>query len=905
MKRFISLTTLPAILLGSVLSLSFMPAFADPGDVDDNPPGLFELGLNEDTLEDTDILITKGPNSGTLDPRANILGCMGADAENPAVDVCGNWSVDRGTDTSPLGNGPDWADLFTGEMYVNDPLAETPYYYVVPSFKDAVQLNGGYIETGSNSFEDFIDYGGLVAVFVGDDISAGNAVDDTTMVSDGSDSNDDLIDTYAWGTDSVPSKDDITNTYCYATTHTNLGEDLMIYCGVERLSNDGSSHVDIELNKNYVGLDEDPPCDKDVCWMVGDRAEGDLLVSLDFTNGGDFGSLEIRRWNDDEEANGGQTWGDPVVELDSEGCNDEIINGITIPAGAACAFNNNDFINGGPWPNFIKDVVPIDTDPSFENGMLPRNAFSEFGLNVSEILGANQCISYIQVKTRTSHSFTSQLKDFAVRPFPICGSTIRTEIRNADGNADLTGQTVKVGTDIYDWAEVSTTGPGITDDPTGVVDFYLYPNGTCSGPSSAEDLGNVLAGGTPDDNLATAQTDIFYDLGPGTWSFHADFISDNDDFPSTSLLPEHCEVITIEQYEPFISTQIHESGGHSPDIQGDTVYVGLTIHDHAYLTLNPAFSAAPQPTGNVDFKLYSTIDCSGEFTSLSGAIDSNWEAVTADNIPAGDTVLSYSASYAGDTFFKATVDEICEPLEIIKYDSALRTEIHAGSTHGADLQGSQQAVLTSVHDHAYWWETTGASSLPAPTGDVTFQLFANLTCAGTPQSSYGGINWENATDSLTQMGVPLPDPPGGTYDAMTAVFTPPFGPMSIKATWAEDANYHGSEAACESLEIYKLNPTVVTKVKVHDLAQVSGSGPVPTGTVTFKTYRTNDCTGEFESEVVTLTDGGAEQVTTPEQVLEIGADVASYLAEYSGDPVYEGKIHDCEVVTFSHYIPTP
>jgi len=38
----------------------------------------------------------------------------------------------------------------------------------------------------------------------------------------------------------------------------------------------------------------------------------------------------------------------PVVALSSEGCNPKIINGHRIAAGAACAFNNNDDINGGP-----------------------------------------------------------------------------------------------------------------------------------------------------------------------------------------------------------------------------------------------------------------------------------------------------------------------------------------------------------------------------------------------------------------------------------------------------------------------------------------------------------------------------------------------------------------------------
>lgn len=896
MKKCRSFLTIPIALLGIVLSLCVfaLPAYAADGDVDDNPPGLFEMGFNEDMLEDNDLTIPKGPNRGKLDPRANILGCLAADANPLDDDACGVWSAqnpdtNRTSSSPPMGLGPDWGDLFTGVMNVNEPGADPLYYFVVPEFTDLIGL----------PVEDFIDYGALAAVFVGDHISASSAVDDTTMVSDGSDANNDAIVTYAWGTDSVPSKDDITNAYCYATTKPDIGspdEDLLIYCGVERLSNDGSSHVDIELNKNYVGLDEEPPCDKDVCYFVGERAEGDLLVSLDFSNGGDFGSMSVRKWN-----NSAKVWSDPVVDLEKEGCNDEIVNGLTIPAGAACAFNNNADINGGNWPNFIKDVTPIDTDAGFTDGELPRNAFSEFGLNVTDILGQTQCISYVQIKTRTSHSFTSQLKDFAVRPFPICGSKVRTEIHAGQEPVDIqkgvgTG-TLKVGTAIHDFAEVTVTGP-INLEPTGVVDFYLYENDNCAGDPAQDSMGHALIAGAPD-NKATARSKDFL-LSPGTYSFHADFIpSPGSDIPSSSLPLDDCEVITIEPYDPVISTQIHVKGGHGPDIQGTTIYVGPTIHDHATVVA-PGFPGAPVPTGIVDFKLFSTDNCTGSFTALTGSLDGSGAAVTTDFTPLGDTKLSYSASYSADTDpnYNATTESECEPLNIVKWKANLRTEIHMGAGEGSDVQSKRWPVTSTFHDHAYWSQAlTNPSGAPTPTGDVTFELYLNTNCVGDSfTGDLGLITWPQ-TAALD-----------GSFEAKTAIFAPPVGEYGIKTIWnkggLDDPNYDEVSEVCEWVEIFKLDPIIATKVVVRDLAYVSpklSTDPQPTGSVTFRTYTTPDCSGApvSTSDPITLVSGEAGQPAGLAQLLETNPDVVSYIADYSGDGNYNRKVHNCELVQFS------
>jgi len=105
---------------------------------------------------------------------------------------------------------------------------------------------------------------------------------------------------------------------------------------------------------------------------------------------------------------------------------------------------------------------------------------------------------------------------------------------------------------------------------------------------------------------------------------------------------------------------------------------------------------------------------------------------------------------------------------------------------------------------------------------------------------------------------------------------------------------------CEPLTINKLDPTIVTKVIVRDLAMVSGSDGTPTGNVTFVTYSSGDCTGTpVDTRDVDLSSGSADQGTAIEQTLMVGDNVRSYLATYNGDATYNQVTHDCEKVEFS------
>ena len=284
-------------------------------------------------------------------------------------------------------NGPDWGDLFDG--------TPTP-----AEIDTAVAL-----------------YGGVAGAFIKDDLSQSSGVDRTTFSgAGGSNKNNDVIsgggDTWHWDSGNVPAKDDLDNAYAYATFWDHDGlpgtpEHLVFFAGFERIDESGDSHVDIEFFQDDVGLDEAVPCNgagagawTTIREFIGSRTVDDLIVSMDYETGGTVRSVTVRKWDGTQYVQAGAAVG--------EGCN---------AADTICAFNNGAAINGGPWPNFNRHGAPITN--------IPKNGFTEFGVDVTAVVGGDPCITTMMGKTRSSSSFTAELKDFAgPTAFPICGANI-------------------------------------------------------------------------------------------------------------------------------------------------------------------------------------------------------------------------------------------------------------------------------------------------------------------------------------------------------------------------------------------------------------------------------------------------------------------------------------------------
>jgi hypothetical protein len=513
-------------------------------------------------------------------------------------------------------NGPDWADLFT----VNA--------------DGTVSVNQSAVAA----------FGGNAAAFAQDDVSAGNLTDRTVYAGRTSDKNSFAIADWDWGTSSVPAKDDITNVYAYTKI---VGGQMLVYAGAEREDPSGSSHIDLEFFQKRVGLDETPPCDKAQCFFTGTKTPGDILVSMDFDNGGALGSVTIRKRN---AANNGY---DVITTLTAEGCN---------AGDTACAFNNHAPINGGPWKNFDNHGAEITS--------LPTNSFTEFGINVTALLGSTPCFSTMQVKTRSSPSFTAELKDFALANFQSCQATAATEIHAgatvgaAHIATDIQNTAVPVGTLVHDKALVTGT-VGFTA-PTGTVTFKRFGTSNCTGSSQDETVAlTVVTPNTATTAGVSAAESSAFAPSAGVLSYRAVY---NGDANYPGAINAACEPLTINRVNSAVTTDIRENSASGTSVMNKAVPSGTVVVDVATITGSASLG---DPTGQVTFRRFTNGGCSGTFTdevvTLVADSDPSDGIATATSsqqtmaAPAG-SFLSYQVSYGGNGTYNASQSSKCEPI---------------------------------------------------------------------------------------------------------------------------------------------------------------------------------------------------------------------------------------------------
>src|SRR5919201_954205 len=335
-------------------------------------------------------------------------------------------------------DGPDWTDLFT---------ATGPSGTTVTK-KDA----------NSNSVADCEESPGKACAFIADPASAGGALDPTTFSGFGtSNKNNDPVSTadcanrtppltgsgcapWGWDAGNIPAKDDLTNVYAYEVIPTSgpRAGHVIIYGGLERESPSGDSYVDLEFFKSKVDVCRNSSGVATPTCFTGLRSDGDIIVSMNFLKGGSIGSIEIREFN---AATGSYT--DPLGAASGQGC----FNKSGGSGDDICAFNNAVAIDGGPWANYDNHGNVITS--------IPANGFTEMGVDVTAVLGESPCISTFMGKTRSSASFTSELKDFAgPTSFSICAPSTKLTKTATNPTSGATVTTVHSGDPVkYVYAE--------------------------------------------------------------------------------------------------------------------------------------------------------------------------------------------------------------------------------------------------------------------------------------------------------------------------------------------------------------------------------------------------------------------------------------------------------------------
>lgn len=206
----------------------------------------------------------------------------------------------------------------------------------------------------------------------------------------------------------TPDKDNITNAYAkaYSVDHDGDGSDgagdtpnhLVVYFGADRFSNNGDAALGFWFFRNEVTLG---PSGK----FLGQHAIGDILVQVDFVSGGSSSEIQIFKWVGSggdygalEEIGFGQANGDTVCLGDD----------------TACA-TTNEAVRASPWTY---------TPKSGTANNFPTESMFEGGIDITALVG-EVCFSAFMAETRSSHSETAELKDFALSDFDLCSVSVQ------------------------------------------------------------------------------------------------------------------------------------------------------------------------------------------------------------------------------------------------------------------------------------------------------------------------------------------------------------------------------------------------------------------------------------------------------------------------------------------------
>lgn len=277
----------------------------------------------------------------------------------------------------------------------------------------------------------------------------------------------DYVSDLKWFTNSAPDKNDIDNALYHVSR--DGGNNQWIFISGDRQSTNGTSYIDFELLQGTVVQNNDgtftgnPLASKP---NGGGRTENDIIISMEYTNGGTKPNVYIYQW-----MLSGTKWSYQLVTLNELGAN-------------AFAETNR----GGTESNV--PYLPFGSDT------YQQYAFVEAAVNVTyllnQVLGGASCsglkIKTLWVKTKASAAPTAALKDF-ITPIPVDFDFGSTEITGIgpfcadDTTAHLLSATPSGG--VFSGDGVSGSGPYyFTASSAGAGSHtisYASADGSCTG----------------------------------------------------------------------------------------------------------------------------------------------------------------------------------------------------------------------------------------------------------------------------------------------------------------------------------------------------------------------------------------------------------------------------------------
>ncbi len=301
---------------------------------------------------------------------------------------------------------------------------------------------------------------------------------DPTSFAGSSNKNSDYIGATQspWSTSpgSGPQKNDFTDIYVTSRIEFVPGPPAttnvwLIVGGTTRAVN-GDSHVDFEFNRAGVTLVPNKPDHLVGQGPYGGRSIGDVIVSVDYGTGGTSPSISIRRWQEVVPATvpPSYTWVD--VTPASAGTHYMAVDNVGVPT--------------GPWGG----IAPDGSSIAAGSNMVALQFFEgAVNLTAAGVVPTDLCsaVSTMTVKSRSSTSFTAELKDYSLVPFSI----VTSPTCSISGPGNLCAATLG--------ATYSVT----TDTPSPSYLWSITGNGTINGSATGSSV-VVDAGASGTFNLA-------------------------------------------------------------------------------------------------------------------------------------------------------------------------------------------------------------------------------------------------------------------------------------------------------------------------------------------------------------------------------------------------------------------
>jgi SdrD B-like domain len=444
--------------------------------------------------------------------------------------------------------------------------------------------------------------------------------------------------------------------------------------------------------------------------------------------------------------------------------------------------------------------------------------------------------------TLNSENVNSAGNDFGNHPT----TTVTTEQSPTSG---------VVGTKFGDRATVS--GPATAPTPTGNVEFTLYSDNHC-GTAIAGPIVETLSGGVavmPEADEVTPAA--------GRYWWVATYPGDSGNAAGKSGCAD--EPITVTKAAPEVTTKQAPSSG----------IVGTTFKDHA--TVSGLFGSTPG--GTVSWKLFNSSTCEGTPVATDGpvTVTGNGEYTTpngASPTPAG--TYYWVATYSGDANNKeASSGCAAEPVTVEKATPGIvTTEEPASGVVGATFK--DKATLSGLF---------GAH----PGGSVSWKLYGNSKCEGTPIATDGPV-------SVTA---------NGGYTTPNGASPVPAGTYYWVATYSGDANNEEASSGCaaEPVEVEKASPGITTAQKpssgavgstFKDEAKLTGLfGTSVGGSISWKLYANSKCEGTPVATDGPVSATGDGSYTTPNGASPVPAGTYYWVSTYSGDANNAGATSGC------------